>query len=335
MSGVGGAPSSPAQIAHSLLGKPVPHTRPTLQQLMYFLAVAEHASFRRAAEHLGISQPTLTGHISAMEKRLNIQLFERSRAGTHISPAGRKLLEPARQIVEEVDTLAALADQARSGARGVYRLGVSPTLGPYLLPHLLPALHQRYGELRLHVREDIPARLEHDLAQGQYDLILTTLPLNNSQLRSTPLLRESIALVLPMDHPLSRQHSIRGVDLAGLQILTIEDRHQYSRHIQQLCARLGAEVLQDYQGTSLDSVRVMVVMGLGAAFLPALYISSEIGERADTLRITRLADEELSRTHVLVWRPSSPARGFFLQLAKDIRALIADMQVPGVHTLSD
>lgn len=311
----------------------MPQTGPTIQQLTYFLAVAEHASFRRAAEHLGVSQPTLTAHIGELEKRLNLRLFERSRAGTHISPAGRRLLEPSRKVVEELDTLTMLADQARGGAAGTYRIGVTPTLGPYLLPQLLPTIHARYADLRLHVREDIPRRLEQDLLQGHYDVILTSLPLNNRLLRMTPLLRESIALVLPMDHPLSSKHSISGADLAGVPILTIEDHHQYSRQIQDLCARLGAEVLQDYQGTSLDAVRVMVVMGLGGAFLPALYLSSESSHCAESLRITRLADVELNRTHVLAWRATSPARGFFKQLAEDMRGLIDNLDSPGVHTI--
>jgi len=127
--------------------------------------------------------------------------------------------------------------------------------------------------------------------------------------------------VVPRDHPLAVKAHILAADLAGTQILTTEEGLLFSRQVEQVCARLGAEVLREYQGTSLDALRVMVVMGMGLAFLPALYIESEIN--ADTaLAVRQIEDESIARIHALAWRPTSPARVFYRHLAHDMRGLL-------------
>lgn len=296
-------------------------TRPSLKQLEYILAVARYGSFRRAADELAISQPTLTAQIARAEKALNVTLFERTRSGAALTPAGRKLEGNIRHIIDALEDLVESADNARSGGSGVYRLGVAATLGPYVLPQILPGLHAAYADLKLYIREDSPRQLEYGLERGDYDLILTALPINSSQLVSENLMRESVKLVVPRDHPLAVKAQILAADLAGTQILTTEEGLLFSRQVEQVCARLGAEVLRDYQGTSLDALRVMVVMGMGLAFLPALYIESEIN--ADTaLSVRQIEDESIARIHALAWRPTSPARVFYRHLAEDMRGLL-------------
>ncbi|TCO77776.1 hydrogen peroxide-inducible genes activator [Chromatocurvus halotolerans] len=296
-------------------------TRPSLKQLEYILAVARYGSFRRAADKLAISQPTLTAQIARAEKALNVTLFERTRSGAALTPAGRKLEGNIRHIIDALENLVENADNARAGGRGVYRLGVAATLGPFVLPQILPGLHAIYADLKLYIREDSPRQLEYGLERGDYDLILTALPINSSQLVSENLMRESVKLVVPRDHPLAVKAQILAADLAGTQILTTEEGLLFSRQVEQVCARLGAEVLRDYQGTSLDALRVMVVMGMGLAFLPALYIESEIN--ADTaLSVRQIEDESIARIHALAWRPTSPARVFYRHLAEDMRDLL-------------
>lgn len=295
--------------------------KPSVKQLEYILAIARYGSFRRAADELAISQPTLTAQIARAEKILGVTLFERTRSGAALTPAGRRLEGIIRSILETLDNLVESADSARSGASGVYRLGVAATLGPYVLPQILPGLHAAYADLKLYVREDSPRQLEYGLERGEYDLILTALPINSSQLVSENLMRESVKLVVPGDHPLATKPRVLAADLAGTQILTTEEGLLFSRQIEQVCARLGAEVLRDYQGTSLDALRVMVVMGMGLAFLPALYVESEID--ADTaLAVRELEDEAIARIHALAWRPTSPARVFYRNLAEDMRGLL-------------
>lgn len=292
---------------------------PSVRQLECFVAVAEHSSYRRAAERLRASQPTLTNQIAALEAQMGVRLFERSRAGTVLTPIGRELLAGARRVLEEVRGLVAQAEAASRGPAGTYRLGVTPTLGPYFLPHVLPAIHKRYAALRLYVREGAPRVLEAGLASGDFDLILTALPVEEPRFTVVPLFREPLKLVMPADHRLANRSRIDRRDLVGESVLTIEVHHHFHRQIADLCERLGAHVRRDYEGTSLDSLRQMVVMGMGIAFLPALYVRSEI-HRPRELRVAAVHGEVIERTHALAWRETSPAGALFREIANELIA---------------
>lgn len=258
--------------------------------------------------------------MAQMEKELAAVLFERSRSGATLSPAGRELLPMARNILEELDALVDTASASRTG-KAVYRLGVKTTLGPYLLPRILPSIHSTHTGLKLYVREDTPDLLESSLEQGELDLILTGHPTNSARLDGEPLLRESIRLVLPAGHPLAEKDVLQGEDLAGRQILTIGQGHHLTRLVDQVAAKFGAEVLRDYEGTSLDALRLMVVMGMGLAFLPALYIHSEI--RADSSLVVRDVERySIARIVGLSWRKSAPSRTFYREFAQDLRRVI-------------
>ena len=152
---------------------------PSLKQIEYVLAVARAGSFRGAADELGISQPTLTAQIARAEKQLGAILFERSRSGALLTPAGRLFEPQARRVLEAVAELNRCVDASTVDDSATYRLGVKATLGPYLLPHILPSLRSAHADLRLYVREDHPRRLEDGLADGTYDLVLSSLPINN------------------------------------------------------------------------------------------------------------------------------------------------------------
>jgi LysR family hydrogen peroxide-inducible transcriptional activator len=294
--------------------------RPSVKQIEYFVAVARCGSFRRAAESLDVSQPTITSQIALLEKRLGLVLFERSRTGAALSPAGRELLPRARTVLDDLDEFIETAGSAGSGAV-VYRLGVKSTLGPYLLPRILPALHARHPNLKLYVREEPPDLLESSLERGELDLIMTGFPTNSADLDGETLLREDIKLVLPAKHPLARLPRVTGEDLAGTQILTTGEGHHLTRLVEHMAARFGAEVLRDYQGTSLDALRLMVVMGMGLTFLPALYIDTEIN--ADSaLEVREIEGNAIARIIGMAWRRNSPSRVFYRKLAADLRELL-------------
>jgi len=296
--------------------------KPTIRQVGYFIAVADALSFRRAAVGLQVSQPTLTHQILALEATLDLELFERSRAGTTLTPAGRELLPNARRALEEVQGLCDHAAALSEGPGGTYRLGVTATLGPYLLPHILPSIHQRYAALKLYVREDVPRNLEAGLVSGEFDLILTPLPVDELGLSVVPLFREPLKLVMSADHRLAKKKHVDRADLAGESVLTIEEHHHFHQQIKQLCERLDAHVLRDYEGTSLDTLRQMVVMGMGIAFLPAMYIRSEI-HRPRELRVASVHGEEIYRRHALAWRKTFPGGALFNEISDEIRALVA------------
>jgi LysR family hydrogen peroxide-inducible transcriptional activator len=295
--------------------------RPSIRQVEHFLAIAEIGSFRGASHRQGVSQSTLTNQIVSLEEALGVQLFERSRAGTIITSAGRELLPSAHRVLEEFQGMIDRAESTSRGPAGTYRLGVTPTLGPYLLPHVLPALHQHYDQLKLLVREDAPRDLEAGLTSGKYDLILTPLPVDDARLTVSPLFREPLKLILPSEHPLAKRKRINRKDLKGQSVLTIEEHHHFHHQIQELCSRLKAHLRRDYEGTSLDSLRHMVVMGMGVAFLPSLYIRSEI-HRPRELKVATVQGENIERVHALAWRTSSPARRLFRDIADEIRGLV-------------
>ena len=293
----------------------------TLRQIGYFIALMEQGGFRKAADRLGITQPTLTAQIAVMEKALDIILFERSRTGVKPTPAARDLLPNARRVEEEVQGFTDAAAGFGGFGGGTYRMGVTPTLGPYLLPYVLPEMHRKHQTLKLYVREDAPSDLQQELRSGGFDLILSTQPIAGGDLDVEHLFREPLKLVLPSDHRLANKPRIDRSDLFGEEVLTIDEHHLFHRQISELCEDLGATVRRDYEGTSLDTVRQMVVMGMGIAFLPALYVISEIRE-STSLRVTDVQGIKVDRQHAMAWRSRSPLRGMFRMLAEEIKAMV-------------
>lgn len=294
---------------------------PTIKQLEYFVRLAESTTFRGAAEQLNISQPTLTAQIYSLEKTLNLTLIERSRSGATLTPAGRDLLDNARQVIEEMNGLMDKAAMINNGPGGTFRIGVSPTVGPYLLPHILPGLQQNYSSLKLHVRENMPSALELDLLEGRLDLVLIPKPFGNPRLTTEVLFDEPLKLIAPDDHPLAKLKKIETHHLRGQNILTLVEQYSSYHQMELLCTELGATIARDYEGTSLDALRQMVIMSMGLTFLPALYIHSEV-HQPHGLSVREVENLKLHRTHVLAWRRNSPNRGFYRELAELIRSLV-------------
>ena len=296
--------------------------RLSLKQIRYFTMIAECGSFRQAAFRLNVTQPALSNQIAVLEKLLDLQLFERSKNGTTTTVEGRELLPSAKRILEEVHGFSSKSGTLSGGGMGTYKLGVPPTLGPYLLPHILTPIHAAYQNLKLYVREEAPSDLERGLLDRRHDLILTTLPIMSKELTVFPLFREPLKFAVSMDHKLARKPRLNRMDLLGEQVLTIGEHHLFHRQIVELCESVGAVVRRDFEGTSLDTLRQMVVMGMGTAFLPALYAKSEIRQENE-LRVADVEGVKVVRNHVLVWRNTSPEKSFYRELAHEIRRIVA------------
>ena len=298
--------------------------RPTIKQLEYFVAVAKMSNFRKAAQKLQVSQPTLTLQIAAMEEEMGMQLFDRSRAGTLLSPAGRDLLPLARDILEHYQQLTDIAEGRGSELAGTFRMGVSPTIGPILLPKVLPQLHKRYPGLQLHVREDIPKQLEAGLEEGKYDIILTVLPMYAGANKIRPLFTEPLKVVVLAEHPLANKQKLNGRDLLQQPMLSIDETHHMHKQIMGLCDRYGARLLRQYECNSLSAMRLMLLMGMGIAILPALFIQAEL-DKSDNVKIFTLEDEPLTRTHIAMWRKNSSARNLFQMISFEIKIIAMDV----------
>lgn len=295
--------------------------RPTLKHLEYFVVTASILNFRRAAEQLDISQPTLTAQIAAMEDLLNLQLFERSRSGTWLSPQGRALLPAAKQLLDAMGHFEEAALTLAEGSATKFRLGVPPTLGPYLLPHVLPDLHGKYERLKFYVREKPHLELVQQLIEGEFDIILAPTPMNSPELVVENLFIEPLKFVVPSSHSLAVEKTVKPEQITGENVLTLEGQHHFHKQVQDICEQVGATVLRDYEGTSLDTLRQMIVMGLGVAFLPGLYVHSEL-HRPEALHVSELEGVSIVRQHALAWRKSSASRTVFRELTKSIRTIL-------------
>lgn len=306
--------------------------KPTIRQLEYFIAVSEEQHYRRAADQLQVSQPTITAQIATLEDTLGVRLLERSRAGVHLTPIGRELLPQARDILAAVSAMQATAKPSASGPSGTYRLGIAPTLGPYLLPEIIPELHKRYPKLQLYFQERVPIDLERDLLDGRHDLIISPLPLISKELTTKILFQEPLQVVLAQDHPLARHKQLTASQLRNEKILILEERHHLHRQVHDLAGELDAKLLSNYEGTSLDTLRQMAGMGMGIALLPGLYIRSEIAQREHAeVVVLPLSDKLMQRSVAISWRPASPDRIFFRKVADLLRELIGKTLVPHVR----
>jgi len=199
--------------------------RPTLRQLEYVVAVADEGHFGRAAAACHVTQPGLSTQVRQLEDLLEIQIFERDRRGVLVTSAGAELVARARRVLREADELVEAARSARQPLCGDLRVGVIPTVGPYLLPRVLPRARRRHEALRLLLREDQTSRLVDGLETGRLDLLLLALEAQLGDAETLPLFRDEFFAVMPHDHPLARKRALRESDLAGEPVLLLDDGH--------------------------------------------------------------------------------------------------------------
>ena len=294
---------------------------PTLQQFRYLVAVADTLHFRRAAEITHVTQPTLSGQLRELELKLGVQLVERSRSRVVMTPIGKEVTARARVILRNVQEVVNLTQHGQSLLGGTLRLGVPHSLGPYLLPHLLPDLHATYPELRLYIREATPNELLNGLDEGSLDLLLFPMPVKGADFESTALFREPLFVAVPQDHPLTRKKSLERTDLKGETVLALESGHRLHEQVRDLCNQYNANLALDYEGTSLDTLRQMVGMGMGLSFLPALYVDAEVRDD-DQIMPLPLRTRPPSRLIGMIWRRPSSQREDFIALAELMRTIL-------------
>lgn len=294
---------------------------PNLRQLEYLVAIADARHFRRAAERVNTTQPTLSEQLKVLEGRLGVQLVERTRARVIMTPIGAQVVQIARRMLSDAAEIRALAASGGRELSGVLRLGLAPTIGPYLLPRIIPELHKRYPDLKLYVREELPSLLPRSLDEGMHDLVLTPLPVLGAEIESMPLFREPLHLLVSADHPLASRDSAKKRDLAGEDVLALGRGHQLHDVALALCEELGANLRYDYEGTSLDMLREMVATGLGITFMPGIYVQMMLA-RDSSVKKLELEGRSIYRTIGFAWRKSSARGSTYQQLAGLVRELV-------------
>ncbi|KQB98151.1 hyaluronan synthase [Loktanella sp. 1ANDIMAR09] len=292
---------------------------PSMLQMRYLLALSETRHFRKAAETMGISQPSLSLQIGNLEELLGLHLVERGRGPVTLTPEGREVVARASRILHEVRGIMDLTTAFQTGLTGTIRLGTTPTIGPYLMPFVVERLHAKYPDLRLYIREVAPRDLRGELLAGSLDVILTQLPEGGADLTTQRLFREPLLLAMPDDHALAAKSEVTEADLLDLNVLSLGPDYAMHAQIAALCQQHGGVIARDYEGTSLDAIRQMVGMGMGVALLPRLYAWSEIDSRSSNVTVRPFRRSSVTRSIGLVWRRAANA-GMFERLSDVIRS---------------
>ena len=296
--------------------------RPTVRQLEYVVAVADHRNFSRAAEACGVSQPALSSQVKEVEDRLGLTLFERGRAGVSIPAHAVPVIELARRAITAVDDVMTAALGQQDELVGEVRVGVIPTMAPYLLPVLVEELRRRHPRASPILVEERTEPLVARLRAGTLDVGLLASPVPADDLRSQPLAVDAFRLALPADHPLAGTGPLPSGVLSGLPLLLLEDGHCLRDQALDVCAAVGATSSGSIQATSLTTLCQMVAAGVGVTLLPESAVGLEAREGSG-LTVRALRDPSPSREVVLAWRPTDPHGELYGRLAT---ALAAPMQ---------
>lgn len=286
---------------------------PSPQQLRYLVALADHGHFGRAAQACAVTQSTLSAGIIALERQLDTALLERGGGKRPVfTPVGLEVVARARGALAELAAVAEVATSAREPLAGPLRLGVIPTIGPFLLPRLMPVLRQAFPRLRLWLREDLTERLVEALEAGRLDLLLLALPCDCGTAETLPLAEDPFLAALPEGHRLGERATIPLAALGAERLLLLEDGHCMREHALAACGLRGAAAGQGFAATSLHTLVQMAAGGLGITLLPRIAV--EGGVTAGAPLQVRPIEGEGGRTIGLAWRHRSPRAAEFRAL---------------------
>lgn len=299
----------------------------TLRELQYLIALADHRNFRRAAEACFVSQPTLSTQVRKLEDDLGVALIERGTRKVMLTAAGREAVERARRILNEVEEMKEAARRSREPEGGSVRLGIFPTLGPYLLPHVVPRIRARFPRLELLLIEEKSEVILSRLKEGTLDAVLLALPVNDDQLASALLFEEPFLLAVPEAHPLAQRDHLAMGELQRQDLMLLEDGHCMRDQALEVCRLSGAVEKPEFRATSLETLRQMVAAGVGITLLPALATRPPVPP-SGTIHLLSFDDPRPSRKIALFWRKTSPLGPFLKELAQIFRDLPPDVVTP-------
>lgn len=308
----------------------------TLNELRYIVAVARERHFGHAAEACFISQPTLSVAVKKLEEELGVSLFERRKGEVTVTPIGEQIVAQAQRVLEEASGIRQIARQGQDQLDGPLRLGAIYTIGPYLLPHLIPVLAERAPKMPLVIEENYTASLSDKLKRGELDVIVISLPFEEPGVLTLPLYREPFVLLLPSSHPLNQKADFEIGDLSKEDVLLLGAGHCFRDQVIKVCPqcirRSTSEggPAQTLEGGSLETIRYMVASGLGVTILPCSAAGAErFSERL--LNIRRFGPDAPSRVVALAWRKSFPRP----QAVEALRAAVLSCDMSCVEPLKD
>ena len=239
-----------------------------LQDLRYLVTLARERHFRRAAELCFVTQPALSLAIRKLEDELGVAIFERARKDITVTAIGQRIIEQAQRVLDEAAQLKTLASEAQHPLHGTLRLGVIHTVGPYLLPELIPALHRKAPHMPLSIDENTTANLQAALRNGELDAIVIALPFGDAGIATRALYDEDFVVVVPKTHAWAERRSIKPQELANEEVLLLDSGHCFSNQVAEACHTMQRSTNTTRHGNSLETIRNMVASGLGITVLP-------------------------------------------------------------------
>ncbi|HKZ96698.1 MAG TPA: LysR substrate-binding domain-containing protein [Hyphomicrobiaceae bacterium] len=286
----------------------------TLRQLRYFDALARELHFGRAADACSVTQPALSMQIHELEQSLDLILVERTRSGVQLTDKGAALAERASRILGDVRDLVAYAHHANRVLSGALRLGVIPSVAPYMLPPLLPLLREAYPDLELHVRETQTVPLTQELLEGKLDVLLLALPVKHPDLENLRLFEDRFLLAVPKNRKLSGRVRATKELIEHEHLLLLEEGHCLRDQALTYCSLQQVDTVNTFGASSLSTIVEMVAAGYGITLLPEMCLGIE--ERGRDLTLVRFVEPEPFRTIGLVWRSTSPRKRDFEELGR-------------------
>jgi LysR family hydrogen peroxide-inducible transcriptional activator len=300
-----------------------------LRDLRYLVALAEHKHFGRAAKASFVSQPTLSTQIRKLEDELGVALVERTPRKVLLTEVGRDIAQRAREVLNEVEQIRSVARRTKDPESGTLRLGIFPTLGPYLLPHVVPQIRARFPRLELLLVEEKTEILLRQLREGRLDTAVLAQPLHDDQLHQQFLFEEPFMLAVPEHHAFAGRKSLKLDDLADQSLLLLEDGHCLRDQALEVCQLAGAGERSGFRATSLETLRQMVAANVGVTLLPTLAVKPPVAQSND-IRLIEFRGHAPSRRIAMVWRKSTAMAPFLKRLAEIFRELPLDLLDP--HT---
>lgn len=288
-----------------------------LRDLNYLVAIAKHRHFSKAAEACFISQPTLSAQLKKLEEELGVTLFERTNKQILITPAGEQLVAQAQNILREVATFRELAKHTHNPLAGEFRLGIIPTLGPYLLPHILPTIKKYLPEIELILHEDKTWRILEALRHGHLDAIMLAIPVPCEGLVVKKLFDESFFVALPTKHHLTNKKALQLKELTGEHLLLLEEGHCLRDQALEVCQAIDMRDSSGFHATSLETLRQMVAANGGVTLLPALAINKD-----PSIVIKPINKQKAFRTIGILWRKQSVREKCCIEIAKLVTDLM-------------
>ncbi len=275
-----------------------------LKDLKYLVALADTGHFGKAAARTFVSQPTLSAQLKKLEEYLGVKLIERQPKNVQLTDVGRQVVVRARRMLDEGDSIVALARSNTDPLAGKLKVGLIPTVGPYLLPRIMTKIRKALPHLSLMLYEYQTEPLLKRLRDGEIDVGILALPVAQDGLESQKLYEEAFTVAVPNGHPLGEKSTVRVQDLKGHTLLLLEDGHCLRDQALEVCSRVDVHEAEDFRATSLETLRQMVVAGLGITLLPEYAVDAPFGSQRG-LTIRHFAKPAPARTVGAVWRKSS------------------------------